>query len=88
VAVEGERGGELDDSLIDGEGWEDELEMMVDGGRSNQIKNWADLREQIRKDQQQQSLPLAQVNQLIILASFTTLHLRGLSQTKVSLEVA
>ena len=86
--LEGESGeAVMDDEAA--EGWEDELDMTASGSAGD-IHNWKVLRDQIKADLKKQSktLPLSQVHQLLILSSFATLRLKGMSRISASLEIA
>jgi len=71
------------------EDWEGELEECLQGPKGH-VHDWSDLRKQIKDSlkKRMQTLPLSQVNQLLILSNFATLHLKGASQTQASLEIA
>jgi hypothetical protein len=71
------------------EEWEGELEEGLQGPKSH-IRDWADLRKQIKDHLKKNSktLPLSQVNQLLIISNFATLRLKGVSRTQASLEIA
>lgn len=68
---------------------EDELEEGVQGPKAH-IRDWADLRKDIRDHLKKHSktLPLSQINQFLIISNFATLRLKGLSRTQASLEIA
>lgn len=68
--------------------WEDELDDCVHAGV--EIRDWATLRDQIKKDMGKgpRSLPVSTVNQLLIIRNFATLHLKGYNQIDASLEIA
>ena len=72
----------------DAEGWEQELDSAIKS--STEIRDWGTLREQIQQDlkQGQKTLPLAHLNQLMILSNFATLRLKGASRIKASLEIS
>jgi hypothetical protein len=92
---EGENRGEISDSdpvIVDPgdhddevEDWEAELEEVVEGLKSH-IRDWADLRTNIKKYLKKHSntLPLSQLNQLMIICNFATLQLKGLSRMQLS----
>jgi len=71
------------------EDWEAELEEVVEGPKTH-IRDWADLRADIKKDLKKHSktLPLSRLNQLMIICNFATLRLKGLSRTQASIEIA
>ena len=77
----------MDDKEL--EDWECELEDSVQGPTSN-VHDWLDLRKQIKDHLKKNSktLPLSQINQLLIVSNFATLHIKGDSRTKASLEIA
>ena len=72
-----------------GEDWEDELEDTFQGAAAV-IKDWKTLREQINTDlkNKHKTLPLSQINQLMILSNFANLRLKGFSRISASLEIA
>jgi hypothetical protein len=82
----------LDESLLqdmdNDESWEEELESVIQG--AGPVKDWKTLREQIKTElrKTKKGLPLSQVNQLMILANFATLRLKGFSRTDASLQIA
>lgn len=78
---------EMDDEEL--EDWECELEDSVQGPTSN-VRDWLDLRKQIKDHLKKNSktLPLSQINQLLIISNFATLRIKGDSRTKASLEIA
>jgi hypothetical protein len=71
------------------EDWEAELEEVVEGPKGH-IRDWADLRTDIKKHLKKHSktLPLSRLNQLMIISNFATLRLKGLSRTQASIEIA
>ena len=71
------------------EDWEDELEEVVEGPKS-QIQDWESLRTDIKKHLKKHSetLPLSQLNQFRIIQNFANLWLKGLSRTQASMEIA
>jgi len=71
------------------EDWEAELEEVVEGPKGH-IRDWADLRTNIKNDLKKHSktLPLSQLNQLMIICNFATLQLKGLSRMQASIEIA
>ena len=80
---------ESDDPNLADEEWEAELDECL-APNPTEIQDWSTLREQIKKDLERKykSLPLSQVNQLMILRNFATLRLRGLSRIEASKEIA
>ena len=80
---------ESDDPNLADEEWEAELDECL-APNPTEIRDWSTLREQIKKDLERKykSLPLLQVNQLMILRNFATLRLRGLSRIEASKEIA
>lgn len=70
------------------EDWEVELEESIQGP-TNHVRNWSDLRKQVKVHLKKNSktLPLSQVNQLLIISDFATLRIKGVSQTQASLEI-
>jgi len=70
------------------EAWEDELEEREQAGVD--IRGWDELREQIKKDLAKggKTLPLSQVNQLLLIRNFATLRLKGMGRIAASLEIA
>ena len=71
------------------EEWEEELDDTI-RGTTAEIRDWKTLHDQIKDElkKKHKALFLAQVNQLIILSNFTTLHLKGISHISVSVEIA
>ena len=68
--------------------WEDVLEEQERGGV--EIRGWDELREQVKDDLAKGAktgLPLSRVNQLMLIQSFATLHLKGLGCVEASLEI-
>ncbi|KAF9236630.1 hypothetical protein BU15DRAFT_76727 [Melanogaster broomeanus] len=82
-----------DEALTGGEGetedWEDELDDTIRGPTA-EIKDWKLLREQIKANlkNKHKTLPLSQINQLMILSNFATLRLKGTSRITASTEIA
>jgi len=76
-----------DPDLADEE-WEAELDECL-APNPIEIRDWSTLREQIKNDlaKKYKSLPLSQVNQLMILRNFATLRLRGLGRIEASKEI-
>jgi len=72
----------------DSEAWEDELDTNVQDPNV-EIKSWEELRKQIKIDLKKHSktLPLSQLNQLMILSNFTTLQLKGVTHIQASIEI-
>jgi hypothetical protein len=72
------------------EDWEDELYESVAPAAATKVRDWKTLREQIQHNlkKKHKDLPLSQINQLMILSSFATLHLKGATQTAASLDIA
>ena len=68
---------------------EDELMEGVQGPKGH-IRDWIDLRKDIKALLKKNSkiLPLSQLNQYLIISNFATLHIKGLSCTHASLEIA
>ena len=64
-------GGDHDEEIED---WEAELEEVVEGPKSH-VRDWADLRTDIKKHLKKHSktLPLSRLNQLMIICNFATL---------------
>ena len=79
-----ERVGDPDD-----EEWEAELDESLAPGTS-EIRDWLMLRAQIKADlkKKAKSLPLSQINQLMIVRNFATLRLKGLGRIVASKEIA
>ena len=80
---------ESDDPNLADEEWEAELDECL-APNPTEIRDWSTLCEQIKKDLERKykSLPLLQVNQLMILCNFATLRLRGLGRIEASKEIA
>jgi hypothetical protein len=91
------RGETLDSELVvdpaeydeEVEDLEAELEEVVEGPKGH-IQDWADLHTNIKNHLKKHSktLPLSQLNQLMIISNFATLRLKGLSWTQASIEIA
>ena len=75
------------DDLIDEE-WEAELDECL-APNLTQIRGWDTLHTQIKEDLEKKfkSLPLSQINQLMILRNFATLRLRGLGRIEASKDI-
>jgi hypothetical protein len=73
----------------DEEEWEAELDERLAPGPA-EIRDWLTLRTQIKEDLKKmaKSLPLSQINQLLILRNFATLRLKGLGRIAASKEIA
>ena len=71
------------------EEWEEELDDVIQG-MTAEIRDWKTLCNQIKNEfkKKHKALSLAQVNQLIILSNFVTLHLKGIFHISVSVEIA
>jgi hypothetical protein len=71
------------------EDWEIELEESVQGPTSH-VRDWSDLRKDIKDHLKKNSstLPLSQINQLLIISNFATLRIKGVSRTQASFEIA
>ena len=69
------------------EEWEEELDKAIQG-MTAEIRDWKTLHDQIKDElkKKHKALPLAQVNQFIILLNFTILHLKGISHINASVE--
>jgi len=57
------------------DGWEDEIHENL--SPKADIQGWEELRTQIKDDLKKKSLPLSQINQLMILRNFATLRIKG-----------
>ena len=70
------------------EAWEEELDETLTPNA--EIQDWGALRTQIKADlkKKHKSLPLSQINQLMILRNFANLRLKGYGQIEVSFEIA
>ncbi|KAJ7573601.1 hypothetical protein C8J56DRAFT_903250 [Mycena floridula] len=79
----------VEESIADAEAWEEELDEDVRDPKA-EIKDWTELRKQIKEDLKWNSktLPLSKINQLLILSNFATLRIKGLSRIQASLEIA
>ena len=77
---------EMDEDIED---WEADLDEGVRGPESH-IHDWANLRKEIKDQLKKKSktLPLSQLNQLLIISNFATLRLKGVSRIQASLEIA
>jgi hypothetical protein len=71
------------------EGYESDLEEAIQGPK-NTVKNWSELRNQIKIHlvKHSKKLPLSQLNQYFIISNFATLRLKGLSRTEASIKIA
>jgi hypothetical protein len=71
------------------EDWEIELEESVQGPMSH-VRDWSDLRKEIKDHLKKNSstLPLSEINQLLIISNFATLRIKGISRTQASFEIA
>jgi len=71
------------------ETWEEELDAGV-AGLPDQVKGWDVLCDQIKTKLKKKSrtLTLSQINQMMILSNFATLHLKGISCIQASEEIA
>jgi len=80
---------EADMNEDESEDWESKLEEGLQGPKSH-IHDWSDLQTQIKDHLKKNSktLPLSQVNQLLIILNFATLHLKGFSRTHAGLKIA
>ena len=88
--IEGAAKPEINQDEIDEiEDCEDEIEEGVQGTTSC-VRNWTDLRKQIKDHLIENSgaLPLSQTNQYLIISNFATLRIKGSSRTQASLEIA
>jgi len=79
---------EIEDDAEYAEEWECELDDAVQG--KTEVRDWNVLRQQIKTTLKKTSKqpPLTQINQLMILANFATLRLKGVSRIAASLEIA
>src|ERR1700678_2159850 len=70
------------------EAWEEELDETLT--LNAEIQDWAALQTQIKADSKKKhkSMPLSQINQLMILRNFATLHLKGYRRIEASFEIA
>ena len=71
------------------EDWEEELEEHTKGSK-NHVRDWEDLRADIKKQLKKESktLPVSRLNQLMVISCFATLRLKGYSRTQSSIQVA
>ena len=69
--------------------WEYDVDECVHGGKVD-VHGWEVLQEQIKKDMKKtgNTLPITQINQLLILQNFATLQLKGYGKIKASFEIA
>ncbi|KAF8885624.1 hypothetical protein BD779DRAFT_1673582 [Infundibulicybe gibba] len=74
--------------IEDEEPWEEEIHETL--AARVEVRNWNELRDQIKKDlgKKHCSLPLSQINQLMILRNFATLRLKGFGRMAASQEIA
>jgi septal ring factor EnvC (AmiA/AmiB activator) len=79
---------EADENEDQDQDQEHELEEELQDLKSH-VSDWSHLLKQIKELLKNQSkiLPLSQVNQLLILSNFATIHLKGVSRTQASLEI-
>lgn len=73
------------------EDWETELDERVGGDREGtEIQGWDELRKQVKATLKKHSktLPLSQINQLLLLRNFATLRLKGFGRIAASHEIA
>jgi hypothetical protein len=77
----------LDDA--DGEAWEDELHENISNPKVVP-RPWDELRKKIKDDMKKnkKKLSLSQINQMMILANFATLRLKGITRIDASVEIA
>jgi hypothetical protein len=70
------------------EAWEEELDETLTPNA--EIRDWEALRTQIKADlkKKHKSLPLSQINQLMILRNFANLRLKGYGRIEASFEIA
>jgi hypothetical protein len=82
---------EVEDQMPEAEeeGYESDLEEAIQGPK-NTVKNWSELRQQIKAHLAKHSkkLPLPKINQYLIISNFATLRLKGLFRTEASIEIA
>ena len=73
----------------DCEAWEDELDESL-GNPQVKPRPWDVLRQKIKGElkKQHKILSLSQLNQLMVLSNFATLHLKGVSRMVASAEIA
>ncbi|EDR06554.1 uncharacterized protein LACBIDRAFT_300092 [Laccaria bicolor S238N-H82] len=78
-----------DDLELADEEWEAELDECF-ASNPSEIRDWHALRDQIKNDLNKKfkSLPLSQINQLMILRNFATLRLKGLGRIEASKDIA
>jgi len=72
---------EVEDQTPEAEvGYESDLEEAIQGPKKT-VKNWSELRQQIKAHLAKHSkkLPLPKINQYLIISNFATLRLKGLS---------
>jgi hypothetical protein len=69
------------------EGWEEEIDEILTPNM--EIRDWEALRSQIKVDlkRKKKSLPLSQMNQLMILRNFANLRLKGYGRIEASYEI-
>jgi hypothetical protein len=88
--VDEDVGGEIQaEGLDEQEIYESDLEEAFQGPKCA-IKDWSELRKQIKTHlrKHSKSLPLSKINQYLIISNFATLRLKGLSRTQASIEIA
>lgn len=88
--VDEDAGGEIqEEGLDEQENYESDLKEAIQGSKCT-IKDWSELRKQIKTHlvKHSKSLSLSKINQYLIISNFTTLQLKGLSRTQAGIEIA
>jgi hypothetical protein len=88
--VDEDAGGEIQEGGLDEqENYESDLEEAIQGPKHT-IKDWSELRKQIKTHlaKHSKSLSLSKINQYLIISNFATLQLKGLSRTQAGVEIA
>jgi len=80
--------GEIEEQLE--EAWEDELEENLAGTVKGPPRGWEEIRKEVKAELKKNSkiMPLAQVNQLMLISNFATLRLKGVSRTQAGFQIA
>ncbi len=75
--------------LIMDDDYASELDEMLEGPKPT-IRDWLELRKKIKAQlaKHKNTLPLAHINQYLIISNFATLQLKGVNRTQASLEIA
>ncbi|KAF8208560.1 hypothetical protein K438DRAFT_1754445 [Mycena galopus ATCC 62051] len=88
--LEDEMSAEQQEQEQQAEAWEDELEDSLASTTTGPIRDWAEIRAEIKLELKKNSkiLPLSRINQLMIVSNFATLRLKGVSRTQAGAEIS